>query len=170
MPTLLRHTKHRTFELDLPITTKYTMDVLHLTIQECLALTELLEVKADIKILNQEHFDVCTALAAGLLQDGAHIYTTLQLDVKTDACVDDEEIRLALEVAFQTFGTVMSPGHPFEIKAFNMGRPLTERCALFDGENSVRLFGSVVEYTTPNGTPRVKRRSPRAPVKKQKIC
>lgn len=154
MSVTMRHTKHRTFEMDLPITQLYTMDVLNCAIQECLALAELLEINAHITILDEEHFDVCTALAAGLVEEHAHVLTTLQLDVKTDVAVDDEEIRLALEVAFSTFGTVVSPTQPFHIKAHNMGRPITERCALFDGERSVKLFGQDIEYSTPKMKPR----------------
>ena len=107
-----------------------------------------------IQVLDKEHFEICSTLAAGLLDEGAHVYITLQLDVKTDTAVDDEEIRLALNVAFQTYGTVMSPSNPFEVHAINMGRPLTERCALFDSdEKTVHLFGKRIEYVTPSVSP-----------------
>ncbi len=166
----LRHTKHRAFELDLPLTNKYTHEVLMLAIQESLSLAELLEITADIKILDQDHFDICAALAADLLEDGLHVYTTLQLDVKTDESVDEEEIRLALEVAFQTYGSVVYPEHPFEVKAYNMGRPISERCMLFDEDKKTcKLFGKRIEYVTPPVSPLMTPPKQRKH-KKQRVC
>lgn len=168
MPFRLSHTKHRTFELDLPLTTRFNLDILDATLVECITLAELLNVHLKIQVLDKDHFIICSTLAAGLLEEGAHVYTTLQLDVKTDATVDDEEIRLALNVAFQTYGTVMSPSNPFEVHAINMGRPLTERCALFDSdEKTVHLFGKRIEYVTPPVSPIPPRQQKH---KKQRIC
>ena len=60
MPCTTRRTKHRTFELDLPVTNRYTHEVLMSAIHESLSLAELLEITAEIKILDQDHFDICT--------------------------------------------------------------------------------------------------------------
>ncbi len=171
MPFTIRRTKHRTFELDLPITNTYTHEVLMSAIHESLSLAELLEISAEIKILDRDHFDICTVLAAGLLNDGMRVFTTLQLSVKTDEAVDDDEIRLALEVAFQTYCSVVCPTHPFEVKAYNMGRPITQRCALFDMEKkTVDLFAKPIEFVTPPVSPIPPRHTHKLKQKRQRIC
>jgi len=171
MPFAVRHTKHRTFELDLPLTNRYTHEVLMSAIHESLSLAELLEITAEIKILDQDHFDICTVIAAGLLSDGMHVFTTLQLDVKTDEAVDEKEIRLALEVAFQTYCTLVCPEHPFEVKAYNMGRPITQRCALFDmDKKTVELFAKPIEFVTPPVSPIPPRHPPKLKQKRQRVC